>query len=164
MPQIIDNFLHNDDYKNISDFMMSHNFSWYIQQHTDLYGDNNKQLTHVFYDSLDIGFRPNSVHFDLLQPIIKKLNIQALIRIKANLTFIDNKTKNVFHNDIPGDSKNKTALYYLTEGGGTEFEEGNQYVEAIPNRMVVFSNKDKHKVIKHQTDEPFRAVINFNYF
>ena len=164
MAQIIDNFLHNDDFNNIKDFMMNHNFSWYIQQHTDIYGDNNKQLTHIFYDSLNMGFRPNSDHFDMLQPIIKKLDIKALIRIKANLTFIDNKRENLFHSDIPDDNDNKTALYYLTVGGGTQFQEGNQYVEAIPNRMVVFNNTDKHKVVKHKTGDPFRAVINFNYY
>ena len=75
MAQIIDNFLHNDDFNNIKDFMMNHNFSWYIQQHTDIYGDNNKQLTHIFYDSLNMGFRPNSDHFDMLQPIIKKFGV-----------------------------------------------------------------------------------------
>ena len=109
--------------------------------------------------SISYGFAAN-----IIQPLIEKLNVQALIRIKANLTFIDNKRKNVFHTDNLDDRGNTTALFYITSGGGTKFEKDDKFVEAKPNRMVIFMNKEKHKVVKHQTDEPFRAIINFNYF
>tara|TARA_B100001250_G_scaffold23842_1_gene19953 strand:+ start:224 stop:715 length:492 start_codon:yes stop_codon:yes gene_type:complete len=161
---VIDDFLDNDVFNQIKNYMMGNNFPWFIQTNSDISNDNNKQLCHNFYDTQNIGFRPNSDAFEMLQPLIEKLNVQALIRIKANLTFIDNKRKNVFHTDNLDDRGNTTALFYITSGGGTKFEKDDKFVEAKPNRMVIFMNKEKHKVVKHQTDEPFRAIINFNYF
>ena len=161
--KIIDNFLEKELFFKIYDTMYSDHFGWFIQKSTDKEKDNNYQLTHLFYEN-DV---PNSSFFDLLTPILEKLGVNSLIRVKSNLTFYDNKIDNIFHIDRPKIKLNhKTSILYLTEGGGTVLknEDKEEFIEAKENRLLTFDSHTQHKVVKHKVGEPFRIVINFNYF
>ena len=161
--KIIDNFLEKELFFKIYDKMYSPHFGWYIQKSTDIVNDNNYQLTHLFYDSNV----PYSSFFDLLTPILEKLGVNSLIRVKSNLTFYDNKRDNIFHIDSPKIKLNhKTSILYLTDGGGTVFKnkDKEEFIEAKENRLLTFDSHTQHKVVKHKVGEPFRIVINLNYF
>lgn len=161
--KIIDNFLEKELFFKICDTMYSDHFGWFIQKYTDLPEDNNYQLTHLFYEN-DI---PNSSFFDLIKPIFEKVNVNSLIRVKANLTFYDNNVNNLFHIDKPNIKLNhKTSILYLTDGGGTilKNKDKEEFIEAKENRFLTFDSQTPHKVVKHKIGKPFRIVINFNYF
>ena len=161
--KIIDNFLEKELFFNTYNTLYSNNFGWYIQKYTDKVNDNNYQLTHVFYQ-FDV---PNSPFFELIKPILKKLDVNSLIRVKSNLTFYDNKIDNLFHIDVSGIKLNhKTSILYLTDGGGTilKNKDKEEFIEAKENRLLTFDSHTQHKVVKHKVGKPFRIVINFNYF
>ena len=103
--------------------------------------------------------------FDLLNPIRSKLNCETIIREKANLTFYNDLEDDLFHIDV-GKLNSKTSLFYLTDKGATTFKiDGKETtVEAKQNRMVTFDCKIEHKAVCHKVGEPFRIVINLNYF
>ena len=154
---IIDNFLSDTEFESIKMLINSTYFAWFYQNQKDIANDGSFQFTHLFYNNNS----PNSEHYKELQPFLDKLKINALLRIKANLTpREDNINLGIFHIDFP--IKCNTAIWYLnTNNGKTVFEDGDE-IESVANRMVIFPSHQKHCGTSH-TDEKTRIVINFNY-
>jgi len=162
---IQDNFLNIKEYNEVYNLFTGTSLPWsynydvvrgYIDQSTDsLY---NFQFIHSFYR----GHRPTSEYFDSLLPILSKLNIKALIRVKANLTpKSDILYEHGMHTDIDIDCT--TALYYVNSNDGyTKFQDGTK-IESVRNRLVTFPSAMQHTGTTC-TDSKLRVVINFNYF
>ena len=157
--EIIDNFLSDQDFKNISNLFLDVRgiLPWYFGPSVTSNKKEEHQFVHLFY-----YHAPVTEWFNHLDPFRFGLDIKALIRIKANL---NPRTHNViehgFHTDT--DFPCKTAVYYVnTCNGYTKFETG-EVVESVANRMVIFDSQTKHTG-STCTDEPARIVINFNYF
>ena len=158
MIKVIDNFLEDNIFNVIKNLVS--NIQWSYIDHKVNPWDNHYQLIHTFYDNA----KPNN-SIELINPIVNKLNAQAIIRIKANLTFKSETIEQYnMHRDID-DCLNdqKTAIYYLnTNNGKTIFENGEE-VSSVENRIVIFPGKLKHSGTTH-TDTKYRLLINFNYF
>ena len=119
------------------------------------------QFVHSFYDDC----LPRSKFFNLLEPILNKLQPKGLVRVKANTT--TRTSQNIIHKqhtDLPYSFENAyTSVFYLnTNNGGTVFGEGD-FVNSLRNRLVTFPMHQKHSG-KTCTDEKRRVVINLNYF
>jgi hypothetical protein len=162
--KIIDNFLKKDVYLNIKKTIDLNTFPWFLNVKVgwsvdikDLKDKYNYQFTHVFFGNNAI----NSNYFNMLKPILDKLKVKALIRIKANLNPISHKlVKCDIHNDQSFDCK--VAVYYLNDNNGYTMV-GNKKVKSKANRMVIMNSKVKHYGT-NSTDCTNRMVINFNYF
>jgi len=174
--KIYDNFLDKQDFLNLKNTMLSNSFPWHyneksIKSHTKnsaFYKDDKSfakgsdyQFVHVFYSDYQIF----STFFELVIPLIKKINPKAIVRIKANLT---NKTDRPmvygFHVDQENAPPNlKTAVYYVNTTNGPTLFEGGKEIESLENRLVVFDTNLVHSAVS-QTDESARIVINFNFY
>ena len=163
---IKDNFLDKDTFNSIKNTIFDCNqdnvFPWFLQDFKTKKGDNEMQLTHIFYRDYVI----NSDYFHSLRPILKKLNVRALQRIKANVTFKTNQIRLYkYHVDFEtpkNEVVGKTSLlYFHTTNGPTVFEH-DEKVNCIENRMVTFPTNMLHSASTH-TDSLFRGVINFNW-
>ena len=158
--KVIDNFLNNKDFEYIRDQIISLKFPWYYNDNSNYAHDGIAQLTYSFY-FWDNPTRVNG-NIQLLKPILDKLNVKGLIRIKANLNFPSSDKKPIYHTDSPFE-ETKTAVYYLnSNNGGTQFK--NKFVESKENRMVIFNTQTKHSAIPHDNNKQARFVINFNYY
>ncbi len=164
MIEIHDKFLDDLDFVKIKSVLLSTYFNWYYNDETvtnesidDLY---DFQFTHIFYSNN----KPGSEHFNLLTPIFEKLNIGALIRVKANLTTVTPTVKDrIFHADFPEKKNSTTAIFYLnTTNGGTLFENDDR-VDCVENRLIIFKNQLRHAP-QMCSDSKIRCVINFNYY
>ena len=158
----IDNFLKYSDWKNINANLLGTRFSWYYNSHKVKNNDGQFQFTHLFW-SREEG--KNSDYYELVNPIIDKLNPDVIARVKANLTTkTENIKDSVMHNDLNNYSENQwTGIYYVnTNNGVTKFETGD-VCESVANRFVCFKSDLKHAGTTH-TDENVRCVINFNWF
>jgi hypothetical protein len=162
--KVIDNFLDNDTFSSIQSEIYGITFPWFQNDHVVSPNMDNTdtwawQLTHVFY----LAASPQSRCFPTLEPILKKLNPAAILRIKANLVpRADKIMEHGFHIDVTH-FKGKTAVYYINSNNGfTVFEDGSK-VESIANRMVIFDSTVKHTGTTC-TDARNRCVINFNYY
>jgi len=156
-----DNFLNSIEFNEIKDTMLGHYFPWHYNsmKTNDLSSLYNFQFTHLFYDN----HRPNSNYFDLLTPLIDKINPASILRIKANLTPI---TDTIIDYDLHldySDIQCKTAIFYINNNNGyTMFADGNKIL-STENRFVSFDSGLLHTG-SSCTDEKVRCVININYF
>ena len=182
--EVFDNFLSKEDFAKIKELPLK--LDWKFLDHKVKPLDNHCQFVHLFYNKDNTDKK--SSFYNLLSPLIDKMNIKVLTRIKANLTLKSNSIKqyemHIDESNILGTLENfasnennnelqqvinnsfnnlKTAIYYLnTNNGKTVFENG-QEVQSKENRLVVFSGKLYHAGTTH-TDTPYRSVINLNYF
>ncbi len=159
--KVIDNFLSKKEfnilYNNI--FNIDNEFHWFFYEAKELEKDptkdlNQYQFCHVFYPS-------QSRFFYLLQPLIKKLKIKHLLRIKMNLNpYSSLLSKGQFHIDMENCT---TAIFYLnTNNGYTLFEKNHKKIKSEKNRVLIFNSNLKHTGT-NTTNKKFRGVINLNY-
>ena len=167
--EVIDNFLEPENFKKLTDSMLSTNsgfsvFPWYAQEGVTVTDDsrnknnNHWNLIHSFYQNYEI----QSGFFQQLLVVIDKLQIKSLIRIKANLyPKTDKIIKHDFNADF--DFSHKSGLYSLNTNNGFTIMEDGEKIESVANRMIIFDASKLHKSTTC-TDENFRANIVFNYF
>jgi hypothetical protein len=165
--EIIDNFLGEEEFAKIQSTMLSSNFPWYLNHSVTFNCPTheqdsvmNYQFTHTFYTDS----RPNSEHYILLQPLLKKLDPAAIVRIKANLIPVTaDRIVYDFHRDFGTIINCKTAVFYINNNNGvTIFKDGGE-VESVGNRFISFDSNMLHTGTSC-TDKKVRCVININYF
>jgi hypothetical protein len=159
--EVIDNFLPVDQYNEIYNVIRGKNFPWY---YSDSVGyDNGKDvgdwyMLHILFEQMS----PQSQFFNILFPLIDKLQMKALIRAKVNFyPNIGKQIDNEFHRDqlYP----HKGFIYYLnTNNGYTTLEDGTR-IESVANRGVIFNSHNLHRGTQC-TDQKVRYNINLNYF
>jgi len=156
--EVIDNFLPEYQFKQLSNVILSDYFPWYYNDFICYDGDELFQFTHRIFDGSNGGIISNDYSlFDLVQ---QKLGVSRLERIKANLnpkTFFHRKGG--FHIDFP---HMKTSIFYInTNNGWTEFKKGGK-VKSVANRIVIFDSNLEHTGVTC-TNEKRRVIVNFNY-
>lgn len=164
MIEIIDNFLDKESFDAIKNTLLGREalFPWYFNLVVATDNDtsiDNFQFTHVFYNNL----KPNSQYNSILTPLIDKLEIRSLIRIKANLvTKTEKIIEHGFHTDNPYPDSKTSVFYVNTNNGYTKFDNGS-IVNSIENRIATFNSTLSHTG-SSCTDSQARVVINLNYF
>ena len=164
-PIIINNFLENSFFKDLKNFIIESEFSWFKRKNMVPNANDNDlgYFTHSFFSNNTVN---DQNHNKYILPILNKLKVKALIEVRANLSpsCFFKKDACAFHIDYP--YKCKTAILYInTCNGGTEFEINNKinFIKAEENKIVIFDTEIKHRGTK-STDQDFRYIINFNYF
>lgn len=162
MYQIIDNFLLKEEFEVIKNTMFGSNFPWFLQSYIAAFDETKDYdgllLTHMFYSN----FSSNSPYFEMLLPLIEKIGVKSLIRIKSNMyPSLEKKQKHAMHVDhyFP----HKGAIYHInTNNGHTILEDGTK-LESVENRIILFDTSAPHASTSCN-DQPFRMNININYF
>jgi hypothetical protein len=166
MIKIVDNFLDEQSFSNIHrSICYTDNFPWYLSTGVSvaLEGDKSSPDGNYFYHLLYYHYRPNSEYFNMLGPIIEKINPFAINRIKANFYPSTNEVvKHGWHSDYL--FPHKGCIYYLnTNNGKTIFESGEE-INSIQNRMVFFDPSKKHRSTTSSDTPVGRYNINFNFY
>ena len=178
--RVYDNFVSEEEFLPIHQYFVDtrtgfngESVPWYWVDGVNKFGDGRFMFVNLCYGNLQIV---NHNMFQVLVPILMKIDPLSLTRIKANLTLKDDTPvdDSHYHTDDKycdcvedggkgEDAAMTTAIYYVnTNNGGTQFKNGEQ-VDSVANRLVVFPCHMYHAPIGH-TDEKNRIVINFNYF
>ena len=154
--KIIDNFIDDKSFKNLSDAMLGVEFPWhYNSTKSSIDDQENFQFTHIFFSEETI----KTSQWKLIVPIIEKLEVKDLIRIKANLT--PKKYTNYkypMHTDTDLKSHKTSVFYVNTNNGGTIFQNGKK-TKSKANRLVEFDSHQNHAGVDY-TDQKVRLVIN----
>ena len=158
--KVIDNFIDEEEFNKLSEFMSSKHMDWYSAEGVNYPGDGHMQFSHVMYENNVAGEK-----IALVSAILDKLKPFFIMRIKANLVLkTEEHVVHGMHLDYPEelDLEWLTGIYYVnTNNGYTLFENGEK-VNSVANRMVIFNGKEKHSSVT-QTDTLRRFVINFNF-
>ena len=127
----------------------------------------NWQMVHKFYE----GGRPQSPQWDLILPLINRIQPRALIRVKANLNHhTDELIEYDYHTDCgeyyPDGGENvfkgaTTAVFYLNDNDGYSSRTG---LELFLRRTGLSSSSQSPHAGTSTTDTKFRFVLNLNYF
>jgi len=154
--KVINNFLEKEDLLKIQSTLLdSTYFPWYLQNGVSFPGDGF-QFTHLFYrDEINSGY------FYMLKPILNKLKIKKLLRIKANFSA---KTHKLIEYGHHVDYENcTTSIFYVNSNNGyTIFKKNKKIIKSEENRFISFNSNLMHAGTTC-TDQNYRVVINFNY-
>lgn len=160
--KIIDNVLSIDDFNFIKQQVSGSEFPWYYQPSVAEY--NQEQLPEFYFTHTLLNGDTNqpSFYFKFMAPLIEKLEIKSLIRVKANLyPNFGREIINQPHVDFSFDHVG--AVFYInTNNGYTILEDGTK-IESRENRLLLFNAGSPHQST-HCTDQKVRLNINFNYF
>ena len=114
-------------------------------------------MFHVFYEEN----APNSLHYEKLTPLLKKLGMGSLIRIKANLY---PNTEILHEHPMHADFKfphSGTIFSLNTCDGYTKLKDGTK-IDSVANRMLLFDSSEEH-CSTTTTNVAARINININY-
>lgn len=158
---IIDNFLDKDSFNKLKDLMYSAYFPWYFAPFGVSKTGKKDGVYHIhtFYD-YDCFNSPQGKPF--IMPLLDKICVKSLIRMKANLY---PKTSKIIehgsHTDF--DYKHKGCILYINSNNGfTRLKDGTK-IESVENRALFFDSSKEHNSTTC-TDKDFRMNINLNYF
>ena len=160
MYKVIDNFLHQNDFVKLQSFFTSIDCHWYYSKgvaKTDVKEGKYFYMIHTVYQD----HMPTSNIFNNCYPVLEKLGVKSLLRIKANL--YPNQGESVHTHDAHQDYlfSHKAAVYSMnTCNGGTVI--GGEFIESKANRIVIFDGSIPHSSTTC-TDEQVRINIGFNY-
>ena len=159
--KVIDNFIDINDLNKIRDIMLNTTFPWFFGEGKSNKYDGSYQFCHVFVDKGKLI----SNYFKLNKPVLNKLNVDKIIRIKANFT--PKKEKNFqspMHVDttILSGEKFKTGVFYLNSNNGSTLFKNGKRIYSKENRMLIFDGHQKHCGVDC-TDNDYRIVINYNW-
>ena len=159
--EVIDNFLSEEDFKQVTNIINNDMFPWYFNGAVaDVQDTDNFYFTHIFYKDSKV----ESPNFNnALMHLLKKLPNGNLYRAKANLFERQNKQIiNCKHVDLMDAPPNfQTAVYYVnSNNGGTLL--GDELIQSKANRILIMKKNLEHASVG-PTDEKRRIVININY-
>jgi len=171
MIEIIDDYLDAEIHDQLYNYWtgnydqgdIANSCAWIFNAGINYPGDGHSQYIHLIYSKHHII----SNAYNLIEPIVDKEDMSAIVRIKANaitqteeLVVFDS----AFHCDFgPHADDMMTGIYYVnTNDGYTLFEDGTK-VESVANRFVKFPATLMHTGTSC-TDDYRRIVINFNYY
>ena len=161
--EVCDDFLPREIFDALDyNIASSDSFPWYFSSSD--YSVGQYQFIHNVYNVRQGGVI--SDYFSLFHPILEKLKIRKLDRIKINFN-----PRTFFHKRGPWHIDNnphdpyqhtKTAILYLnTNNGWTEFKKHGR-VKSKLNRIALFDSPIVHRKV-FCTDKAKRVIVNFNY-
>ena len=156
---IVDNYLPENIFLPLREMMESPEFPWYYNDSIVNKNDLNKyQFTHTFFNLFHEVF--SSPYYNLITPILDKINTKNLFRVKANLN-----VKTLTHEEggyhIDMENITTSILYLNTNNGWTQIK-GGAKISCVENRFVTFNSNLMHSGYSC-TDQERKLVINFNY-
>lgn len=173
--KVIDNFCNKELFEKLQS-VNGRRIPWefdeilsYDNEFDDQICDKNFNHQYVFnlYELEEGAQHP---YFQLIKPILDKLQARCLMRAKINAISRENEIiihgfhqDFVFLNSPEGLNNIYSAILYLnTNNGFTVFQNGKR-VESVANRMVIFPAKYKHSSTTC-TDTIRRMSLNIVYF
>jgi len=180
MIQVFDDFLSEDEYKEIYSFVMGSHFPWFWNQ-SHMYDDLSQELrsmpdkdNQVDYPQFVCGIYMkddivDSYLFKLIKPLTSRISHSKLIKIKANLNVKYDRCDETKYGQQHTDTREAgafTAIYYVNDcDGDTVFlNEDNTETRVSPkaNRFVMFPANIYHCGNTPKKSDR-RVVINLNW-
>ena len=171
------------EHKVIDDFLEEEYFDSLVTLFTDKEKTGNKEMAWYFQTSISYPKRydkpepdnklfymyhmffeqhlPESHFYSNLIPLLDKLDVKHLIRIKANLyPFTETLYEHTMHTDF--EFPHKTALLSLNTCDGYTKLKDDTKIDSVANRVLLFDASKEH-CSTNTTNASVRINININY-
>jgi len=163
--ELIDNFLDKNQYIQIKSFLEQENTPWFFRK--DDTGIPTETSKNGFFSFCAYNhWMPDNLNFyNLILPILAKLNCFVPIQIRANLCLRDKDSIECsWHKDHTCVVGTTAILFFNTCNAKTllKIDDKILSIDSIENRLLKFNSSIIHKLVYH-TDIHRRIVINFNY-
>jgi hypothetical protein len=158
--KIIDDFLPEEDFKSIRDIMLSPSMPWYYTPKVNDEYDvgNGHYFIHLFHHC---GM-PSSPFFNRVKPLIKKLKMTEIMRIKGNMyPTLGREHVDGMHVDYP--YPHQGAILYVNTNNGCTIMDNGSRINSVANRLLMFDPSRPHDS-SYPTDTKVRVNININYY
>lgn len=162
---VLDDYLDQDLFQRILASIRAESFPWERSRvlrpaPVQLSPEDNMQYVHGFFLNSP-RHQYQSKQFDIIRPIIERLNPTELIKAKLNLTpRRDRHIEYGLHLDTRRAGAT-TAVFYLNSNNGYTYFDPGEKIRSVANRMVLFDSARQHTGASC-TDEGFRLVLNIN--
>jgi hypothetical protein len=157
--KVIDNFLEQDVFLKLKkNILENENFSWKLVNTVSTIDSNDG----IFFVNL-LYFYEGVVDEDLsaVKPIMDKLNIKDLWRIKVNL-YPKDCINYRYINHIDFDYSHTGCIFYLNTNNGKTILNDVVEIDSVENRALFFDPSQPH-TSTNCTDKNYRSNIIFNY-
>ena len=164
--EVIDNFLDEEYFDSLVTLFIDEEkdfnsrMAWYFFSniaYDGLVEDKLFYMIHILY----ADHEPNSTHYKTIIPLLDKLDVQCLIRIKANL-YPNTEILHEHPMHVDRDFSHSGAILSLnTCDGYTKLKDGTK-IDSVANRILLFDPSEEH-CSTTATNVPARFNININY-
>jgi hypothetical protein len=156
--EIKKDFLPKTEFQNLKNLLLSDNFPWFREELVNYNEDKN---VCYFYHNVHHELIP-STYFGHFVPLISKIKLKSLIRIKANCFPATEKLVTYAkHKDFP--FEHKGAVFYINSNDGFTILEESTKIPSVENTLLLFDSSKEHNSTT-TTNEKARINININYF
>ena len=159
--KIIKNFLEKEYFETLKKTIFNNNFPFYFSNYVSYENDDKKITDFFFYHMVYESFTPKSSYFPMFEPLLTKLNVKSLIRIKINMY---TRTEKIIKHNTHVDRKyeHKGAILSLNKcDGGTWIQD--QFIKSEDNQILLFDPSKPHSSTSCTNDQ-VRVNIILNYF
>ena len=160
--KIIDNFMPVEVFKEFQ--LLVRDIPWYTtlvlpKENLECDPIYNFMFAHSFYKN---NAPSSELYSQFIEPLFSYIPIKSLIRAKINLNPRAEKIiQHGYHVDNEFNNSFTSILYFNTNNGYTEFENGKIF-NAVENNAIIFDGKERHRSVS-QTDNSAKINININY-
>ena len=163
MISISDNYLEDKDLFALQNTLFSEGFPMYYIPKVAYENDNSLGCYYMIHTMYEYPKGWLSGHKELIQPLLDKLEVKSLVKIKINYyPRTDKLLLHGLHRD--NDFECKSALLFVNSNDGyTYLKKKNMKVESVANRVLHFNSFFDHHSTTC-TDQNLRCTINVNYF
>lgn len=160
--EIIDKFLSEEEFVYLkNNTILNYEFPLFLQNGVSKPNANDGGFfTHYFFKNGE----PCGNHYNLIYPILKKINPSKIFRVQLNLypkTFFTQK-----HNwHVDGNFQHKGCILYLNSNNGFTILKNNPFnvkIKSVENRVLFFDPHKKHRSTTC-TNKLHRSIIIINY-
>jgi hypothetical protein len=157
---ILDNFLDEKYFNDLKNQISAVNFPFYFVDGVTDIKNNNIDHFYFFHKIYDNG-QPMSDFFPLFVPLLNKLKVKSIMRIKVNLYTKTHKlVRHNMHTDF--DFDHKGALLSLNDcDGGTWIND--KFIKSKANQIIFFNPAELHTSTSCTNAQARKNVI-LNYF
>ncbi len=154
MFKIIDDFLSEKEFLDIKNSILNNEFSWNLTPNVSNLQENLKITSSYYFTHLFESY-------EIFDALLKKLNPEKIIRIKANLYPSTEKIEK-HSNHIDYEFENVGAIYYLNTNDGLTILEDTVEVKSVKNRLLLFDGSKLHRSTTC-TNDKCRVNVNMNF-
>lgn len=158
---VLDDFLPRHEFLELKSAIMHADFPWHYTPDINEFEKKEKScyFTHIFYSG---AVFKRSTHFDILLPLIDKINPRALLRVKCNLYPVTAKLiKHKTHIDY--NYPHRAAIFSINTCNGATILEDDTKIDSVENRLLLFDASKPHSSTS-TTNDNARININWNYY